>query len=173
MSFQESIDPIYRDLIGLLLNPNRNAITPEDLQKALDVFESLQVAELDNFFKEACLTSKSIDIDRLDPQAAVIYHIILPDRLELIVSFPGGQLQHYTSAITRLELEKISNQLRQTLLIRASNRYYDLITDTLMDGISDRTFSIIIQGHDAPRWSTPAGDLPVGTIGERTLSLTK
>jgi len=58
-------------------------------------------------------------------------------------------------------------------VIRASNRYYDLITDTLIDGISDRTFSIIIQGHDAPRWSTPAGDLPVGTIGERTLSLTK
>ena len=125
LSFQEGIDPIYRDLIGLLLNPSRNAITPEDLQKALDVFESLQVAELDNFFKEACLTSQSLDIDRLDPQAAVIYPIILPDRLELIVSFPGGQLQHYTSAITRLELEKISDQLRQTLLIRASNRYFN------------------------------------------------
>lgn len=36
-----------------------------------------------------------------------------------------------------------------------------------IDGLTDRTFSINIQGADAPVWVTPAGDLPVGTIGER------
>ena len=42
-----------------------------------------------------------------------------------------------------------------------------------IDGVTDRTFSIIIQGADAPVWVTPAGDLPVGTVGERIDTITK
>lgn len=48
-----------------------------------------------------------------------------------------------------------------------------VIRATNLEGISDRTFSIIINGRDAPRWSTPAGDLPVGTTGNQTIELTK
>ena len=42
-----------------------------------------------------------------------------------------------------------------------------------IDGVTDRTFSITVQGADAPVWVTPAGDLPVGTIGERIESINK
>ena len=42
-----------------------------------------------------------------------------------------------------------------------------------IDGITDRTFSITIQGADAPVWVTPEGDLPVGTVGERIESIVK
>lgn len=39
---------------------------------------------------------------------------------------------------------------------------------TNADGISDRTYSILVDGADDPIWETPAGDLEVGTEGSRT-----
>ena len=37
---------------------------------------------------------------------------------------------------------------------------------TNIDGITDRTFKIIVQGPSLPKWETPAGDLQVGTTGQ-------
>jgi len=37
-----------------------------------------------------------------------------------------------------------------------------------LDGLSDRTYSMGIDGPDAPVWITPTGDLEVGTTGHRT-----
>jgi tetratricopeptide (TPR) repeat protein len=88
VSFRDSVEPIHRELVSLLLDPQRGEIKPADLEKSLKIFESLQLAELDNFLKEACLKANPVNIDQIDQQAAVIYPIILPDRLELIVSLP-------------------------------------------------------------------------------------
>lgn len=38
---------------------------------------------------------------------------------------------------------------------------------TNLDGFSDRTYSILVDGADKPVWETPAGDLEVGTSGSR------
>lgn len=86
-SFRDEIEPIYRELVSLLLDPD---VTPStvDLEKARKTIESLQLAELDNFFRAACLDGNPVNIDAIDRQAAVIYPIVLPDRLEVIVSIP-------------------------------------------------------------------------------------
>lgn len=129
-SFQESVEPIYRQLVSLLLksNPDQNK-----LKQAREVIESLQIAELDNFFREACLDAKPQQIDRLDPQAAVIYPIILPDRLEVILSLPGKPLQQYTTNLPETEIEKTLSQLLESLnpffsseeRLRVSQQVYD------------------------------------------------
>ena len=48
-SFQESVEPVYRDYVDLLLNPSTDP-SPRRLQQAREVIESLQLAELNNFF---------------------------------------------------------------------------------------------------------------------------
>lgn len=90
-SFRESVEPVYRELVDLLLDdqPDQSA-----LRQARDLIESLQVAELDNFFREACL-DKLNQIDQVDPTATVIYPILLPDRLAVIVSTAGQPLRYY------------------------------------------------------------------------------
>jgi hypothetical protein len=40
-------------------------------------------------------------------------------------------------------------------------------------GVSDRTFTITVQGEDSPVWITPAGDLPVGNTGEKIETTTR
>ena len=89
LSFRESIEPVYRELVDLLLKDTAKA-SPSQQQKNLSqaraTIEVLNLAELANFFREACLIDKPQSIEQIDPTAAVIYPIILSDRLEVILS---------------------------------------------------------------------------------------
>ena len=116
-SFTQTIEPIYRQLVSLLLTPKQPQaqIAEAQLKKARQVIEALQLAQLDNFFREACLKTQSVTLEEIDPQAAVIYPIILADRLEVIVSIPGKPLKHYTTYKKQAELESVFQKMRQSL----------------------------------------------------------
>ncbi|MBF2064094.1 MAG: CHAT domain-containing protein [Calothrix sp. C42_A2020_038] len=112
-SFQESVEPVYREFVALLLQSNPSQA---NLKKAREVIEALQLAELDNFFREACIDAKPQQIDKIDQQAAIIYPIILPDRLEVILSMPGGEeLSSYRTIIGQTEIEDTIKLMRQSL----------------------------------------------------------
>ncbi|MCT7985241.1 CHAT domain-containing protein [Laspinema sp. A4] len=119
-SFRESVEPVYRELVDLLTDPNE-APTQENLRQARQAIESLQLAELDNFFQEACLDAKPIQIDEIDTTAAVIYPIILPERLAVIVAFPDAPLRLYTTFIPQSEIENSLNEIQQNIGRRAGN----------------------------------------------------
>lgn len=124
-SFREQVEPVYRELVSLLLDPvNSQPVSQENLLQARNTIESLQLAELNNFFREACLDATPTAIERIDPQAAVIYPIILRDRLEVIVSLPDRSLKHYSQPIPQAELELVIEELRQTLQIRSRRQFY-------------------------------------------------
>lgn len=121
-SFRESVEPVYRELVSLLLqSPNTrtdSSVTPEqqkNLEKARNVIESLQQAELVNFFREDCLTGFPGQIDQVDPKAAVIYPIILPNRLEVVLSLPNAPLRHYSTPISQSEIETVFASLRKAI----------------------------------------------------------
>jgi CHAT domain-containing protein len=109
-SFRESVEPLYREFLDLLLtSPDRSS--PERLQLARQVIESLRVAELDNFFRTACLGDREVAIDAVAPTAAAVIHpIILENRLELILSLPNEPLRQYTVPVTRQQLETQTRQ---------------------------------------------------------------
>ena len=101
-SFRESVEPVYRELVGLLLD---NQPSQAALVQARELIEALQIAELDNFFREACL-DKTQQIDQVDPTATVIYPIILPDRLAVILSKAGQPLDYYITSKSQAEIEQ-------------------------------------------------------------------
>ena len=107
-SFRETVEPVYRELAGLLLS----SPSQSNLQQAREVIEALRLAELDNFFREACLQAKPQLIDELDPTAAVIYPIILPDRLGVIISRAGEPLFYYETKLAQKEIERAIDQFR-------------------------------------------------------------
>ena len=106
-TFQKNIEPTYREYVGLLLQKGDNQA---NLRKARQVMEALQVAELDNFFRDACLDIYPVVIDEIDVQAAVIYPIILRDRLEVILALPQQPLRHYSIS---LNAEQVETKLKQ------------------------------------------------------------
>jgi CHAT domain-containing protein len=120
-SFQESVEPVYREYVSLLLEESNPG--EEKLKEAREVIEALQLAELDNFFREACTDVKPENIDKIDKNAAVIYPIILPDRLEVILSLPGNKsLSKYRVALPQTEIEKTIKLMRQSLNPTYSNQ---------------------------------------------------
>jgi CHAT domain-containing protein len=116
-SFRETVEPVYREYVELLLNPGINKEpSQENLKQARQVIESLQLAELDNFFRSACLQGQIVPIEQIQQsQAAVIYPIILPDRLEVILSLPPQGLRHYSAQVAQTEVEEVTENLRFNL----------------------------------------------------------
>ena len=119
--FRDEVEPVYRQLVDLLLQSEGSSQpSQENLQKARNTIESLQLAELENFFRSACLDAKPEQIDRVvdsdDQTAAVIYPIILSDRLEVILKLPTQEkLRHYVSDKSQSEVESTLEKLRQYL----------------------------------------------------------
>jgi tetratricopeptide (TPR) repeat protein len=92
-SFRDNVEPIHRKLVDLLLRTEGNSQpSQENLKQAIEVIDSLQLAELENFL--SCNLSQTVqldqDIDKVDQKAAFIYPIILEDRLEVISKFQGN-----------------------------------------------------------------------------------
>jgi CHAT domain-containing protein/predicted XRE-type DNA-binding protein len=124
-SFRDSVEPVYRGLVSLLLETDpEDSIAQENLESGRAVMESLQLAELNNFFREACLEAQEVNIDHLDQQAAIIYPIILSDRLEVILSLPNQPLKHYSTKITQKQLEQVIEQFRRNIVIRSRRNFY-------------------------------------------------
>jgi CHAT domain-containing protein len=132
-TFRDSVEPIYRQYVDLLLQKTateQTEIAQKDLETARKVIEALQLAELDNFFRDACLTPQEVQIDKVDATAAVLYPIILENRIELILSLPGQPLHQYTTAtnIPQQEVETNLNLLPELLANPNNNKDPELLT---------------------------------------------
>ncbi|WP_414588522.1 CHAT domain-containing protein [Scytonema sp. PCC 10023] len=118
-SFKESVEPVYRESVALLLQSQGGKLSEETLDKARQRIEALQLAQLDNFFREACLNVTKVVLDEVvdqdNPTAAIIYPIILLDQLQVIVKVPKQPLGHYSVNKSQTEVEDILGQLRQYL----------------------------------------------------------
>ncbi|MGK7944926.1 MAG: CHAT domain-containing protein, partial [Microcystaceae cyanobacterium] len=102
-NFRDSVEPIYRELVDQLLQPSQDRkIRQENLIKARNIIESLQLAELNNFFRETCIDAQPQQIDQIDPNAAIIYSIVLPQRLAFILSLPGKPLSYHETAFQKV-----------------------------------------------------------------------
>jgi CHAT domain-containing protein len=122
-SFRESVEPVYRQLVELDLeyaSSLEKTGKPKDgtkyLTQARNAIESLQLAELNNFFREACVEANPQQIDRIDPKAAVIYPIIFPDRLEVLLSLPNRDPSLHTQKIPPAQLANTIESVQQSLI---------------------------------------------------------
>lgn len=93
-SFRQEVEPVYREYVSLLLRSHQQESDPQKqqaiLQEARNTIESLNLAELDNFFRRACLDGNTeVSLQQIDTTASVVYPIILPDSLAVIVSLPN------------------------------------------------------------------------------------
>jgi CHAT domain-containing protein len=137
-SFRDSVEPVYRELVALLLKDGEKTLAP-NLEAARDLMESLQVAELENFLRQGCLDTYTVQLDKIDRSAAIVYPIVLPDRVAVITSVPKQPLRYYSRPISETEFEETINKLRTKIedpeftpekeqaFQKQSKRVYDLL----------------------------------------------
>lgn len=130
-SFREAVEPVYRELVDLLLQTAAGDASKQDLlQKARYTIESLQLAELDNYFQEACLDPLQ-EVDTIEDTAAIVYPIILENRLEVVLSLPNQKpayqsqteeqskriLRHYATSVSPSDIEQTVERLQEKLVL--------------------------------------------------------
>jgi len=162
-SFRLNAEPVYLELVELLLQSGNTGTGNQNLEQARSVIESLQVAEIEDFFQAACVP-KSVEIEGVDPQAAVIYPIVLPDRLDVIVSLYDAnapkrfRLKQYSFPVQAEEVEQTTNQFRQSLVPSASvtdrfaygQKFYDWLirsAETDLAQANVKTLVFIMNGN--------------------------
>jgi CHAT domain-containing protein len=119
-NFRDSVEPIYRESVELLLKSQSGNPDAKTLEKARQRIEALQLAELDNFFREACLQGQKVSLDQIvdqdNPTAAILYPIILPEQIQVVVKIPQQPLRHYGTKIAQADVEKKLAEMRKYLV---------------------------------------------------------
>ncbi|MBW4478793.1 MAG: CHAT domain-containing protein [Tolypothrix brevis GSE-NOS-MK-07-07A] len=175
-SFKQGVEPIFRQLVSLLLESKEPS--QDNLKSARNVIESLRLAELDNYFRLACINAQRVEIDEVDRTAAVIYPVILSDRLELIVSLPSSLSNqkanqkaeqtfiHRTKNLSKDEVRKTVEQLRQNLETRSTNEFkkqsqevYNWIIAPIAAELAERKIKNLVFILD-----DPLGNIPMGAL---------
>lgn len=132
-SFQEKVEPVYREYMRLLLaSPNPN------LKRVIQANERLQIAQLENFLQCGKLDIIPLNEVKNLPNPPTVVHIIdLDNNVEVIVQSPDGSFHHHsvdsklvkTSVENLLEILQSSrlSSINKNLIISPSQSLYDLL----------------------------------------------
>ena len=168
-SFQENIEPLYRKLIDLLL-PETPIIQggETNLLAARDNIQLLQRAELESFLRCSLqdIRTKQVDdlVDYQDSTEAVIYPILLEERIGIILRLPNSeQLLAYSSPLGELDLDSILANLERDLRFAGRKKavqknaqtLYQLIIQPLEDKLAENQINTLVFLLDAPFRNIP------------------
>ena len=135
-SFRDAIGPLFFELVDLLLKQADE--TTDDVLKqtilgnARRTTEQFKTAELQDYFRDNCVEaalSKKRNVDEIVrgiEQTAIVYPILLPDRLELLISFQSegkAELKRERVPVTLEVLSKEVRVLRRLLEKRTTRQY--------------------------------------------------
>lgn len=127
-SFHDSIAPLFTEFEDSLLRRAVNSQEPEQVQRLLvqvrEAVEASRTAELQDYFRDDCVGNMLAKRGRgaIPDHTAVIYPIILPDRLELLVDM-GDKLYRFGVPVNAEQLTQEVRAFRRTIQDRQSNRY--------------------------------------------------
>lgn len=128
-SFRETVGAVYFQLADLLLQGSERDDDPQKreavLREARDTVELFKVAELQDYFQDDCVQaakSRVKGLEGVSKTAAVIYPIMLQDRLEILVSLPSGMVRRTVP----VSAEALTEEIRafRTFLEKRSTRQY-------------------------------------------------
>ena len=157
IDFGTEIEPIYREMLDLLLDNPRPARS--DLEESLFVFEKLKLAQLQNYFGSNCL-----EIDRNSPpleetlakeNAVRLNSIVQDEEVHFILQLPDGRLRHSKAELGKQEITQIATDWYKNLRQTNTSRYklqaeelYELIIRPFSAELASLDPATIIFVHD-------------------------
>ncbi len=111
-AFRDQVEPVYRELVDLLLQQP----TQDHLKQTLQFIDQLQIAELEDFLRCRIARKERLP-DFNDPVTAMIYPIILPDRIAVILQLPGTNqpLIYHATPVSQEQVNQTLLEFRDTL----------------------------------------------------------
>lgn len=103
-SFRDNVEPVYREFVELLLissdtgTQDTEIPSQQQLEKAIRSVDQLQLAELENYL--GCAVARTGQVRVLqDETAAILYPIVMGDRLAVITQLPEQSALTYRETI--------------------------------------------------------------------------
>jgi CHAT domain-containing protein len=178
LDLRDAVDPLYRELIALLVAQPTQA----NLTEAIDTLERLKLIELQNFYGDDCIQilqetlppellksrrTHAPTLPQLKPGTIALYTIILKTETLLILQRPSGELQLHRIAIPETQLQSQMQRLRYTLEDISLERYriesaraYDLLIRPIAAQLqADPTLKTLIFVNDGVLRNIPMGAL--------------
>ena len=174
-AFRASVGDAFTELADLLLQRAAGqptaAAREADLRAARDTLEALKTAEVRDYFQDECVTalqSRTVVLDRPPERTAIIYPILLPDRLELLLSTAAG-LQQITVPVDRHTLTGVVRDFRRYLEKRTSREYlplaqrlYGWLIQPLQPALDARQIDTLVMAPDDALRAIPLAALHDG-----------
>jgi len=121
-AFHREVEPVYLEFADRLLQraerAEADARSPvPELTEARDTIERWRAAELRNYFRDDCsaeIEANTATLDRVAGDAAVVYPVVFPNRLELLVRLPSG-LRRFRVPVGELELTQTATRFRRSV----------------------------------------------------------
>jgi len=128
-TYQTLLKPIYINLLDLMLKNVDGLEGPEQparLGAALDALELTHQAEMQDYLGDRCSVEsiKQRADAPLDAGVAILYTLVLEDRLEVVVRTNAG-VAHHAVPIQGPQLEEQVKQFRRELTDTSSSRYLE------------------------------------------------
>ena len=170
-TFRETVGPLFLELADLLLQraTRLDGTSAESLLvDARATVEQLKTAELQDYFLDDCVAvaqANATGLDRLAANTAVLYPILLPDRIELLLSLPAG-IRQFTQAVPAAEITATVRNFRLQLENRISRRYqtyavqlYDWLIRPLESALAADRIETLVIVPDGPLRTIPIAAL--------------
>ena len=175
ISFRDMVEPVYRDLVTLLLQESDKSPTPETRQQRLaeirTIVEGLRSAELQDYMMDSCIgVTGRDDYFRTGPmiRTAVIYLITLPTRLEILATLPTG-IKRFTSPVDAAALSEEAQQFARLLSNRSdgylavARKLYDTVIRPMEAELTAADIQHLVIIPDGTLRSIPMAALHDGT----------
>ena len=170
----DSLRPLYVEYADLLLHRAARMDEGEAaqgyLKAARDAVEASKAVELRDYFRDECVDALQAQkkVETVSPTTAVLYPIIFADRMELLVSLPGG-LKRLAVEVTASALSGEVHRLRQLLEKRTSREYlphaqrlYDWLVRPLESDFANAKIDTLVVVPDGPLRTIPMAALHDG-----------
>jgi filamentous hemagglutinin family protein len=156
--FHQQIRPVYYNYADALLQRAAQTQGAEHkalLQQSLDVQEQFKMAELQDYFKDACVAraqrqQRGLRPTDLNEYSAVLYPLVLENRTELLLLTREG-IEHMTVPLKRVDLERLALDLRRGLqtiarwgFVKPSRELYDWLIAPLRKSLDAKNIDTLV-----------------------------
>ncbi len=122
-SYRDVVSPVFLEYADLALahtsTLSDQALAAANITAVQEVLEQVKVAEIQEYFQDECVARRQGRAPAgLPRHTAVIYPVILPQRIELLVTLADG-VRQFTTHVDQVEL------INEALLFRESVQTYD------------------------------------------------
>ena len=128
-TFRSSFGDLYMELVDLLLKQSDATSDTGSQQRLLsearDRVEQFKAAELKDYYQDKCVVAyrpHTTQLDAVSRSAVVIYPILLPKRIDMLISLPG-RLKRIPLAVDYSKLAEEVGQFRALLEKRITREY--------------------------------------------------